>query len=155
VSGRRASTLVRWRGLIIESELPSPAKLVALVLSTHMDSNGGSCFPSLTTLAQESGLGRSTVCRALDQVARAGLVKRVRGGRGKPPRYRATSPTAGLVVVPERDSSSPTAGPEDVQEDVHNPSRARTRARERSARAESARSETKTDEFSYLSEAGH
>jgi hypothetical protein len=115
MSGQRASTLVRWRGLIIESELPSPAKLVALVLSTHMDRDGGSCFPSLTTIAQESGLGRSTVCRALDQIEGAGLIERVRGGtvRGGSPRltrYRATSPTAGLGVVFSCARSTGTTG---------------------------------------------
>jgi hypothetical protein len=152
MSGSRTSTLVRWRGLIVESELPSPAKLVALVLSTHMDSNGGSCFPSLSTIAREAALGRSTVIRALADLERAQLIEKVKGGPTGSNRYRATSPTAGLVVIPERELPSPTAGHEDVQEDVHNPS-ARVRARGRKRARRSARSE-KTDEFSYLREAG-
>ena len=106
--------------MILASDLGSNARLVAHTLSTHMDRNGGSCFPSITTIQRESGLGRSTVCRALAELERAGFVQRLRGGRGRPTRYVATSPTAGLALVPQRDSTSPTAGHEDVHEDVHN-----------------------------------
>jgi hypothetical protein len=108
-----------WRTELLASEMSSPAKMVAFVLSTHMDRNGGSCFPSLTTIARESGYARSTVCQALAELDRANLLERVRGGRGKPTRYHATSPLTGLPVVRQADSTSPTGGPEDVQEDVH------------------------------------
>ena len=155
MSDRRASEVspvAQWRGLITGSELPWTARLVALVLSTHMNRNGGSCHPSLTTIAQESGLGRSTVCRALAELERSRFLRRDPGGPPKrPTRYRASSPTAGLVVVPERDSSSPAAGHEDVHKDVQNLSRARARAEERkSARAAGARSGKTELDLSYL-----
>jgi DNA-binding FadR family transcriptional regulator len=136
---RPPSALILWRTQILASDVaavPASARLVALVLSTHMDRNGGSCFPSVTTIAREAGLGRSTVFRALEALERADYVERLRGGRGRPNRYRATSPTVGLLVVPERDATSAGAGHEDVQEDVHKFSpRAVARAGRRKPRA--------------------
>jgi DNA-binding transcriptional regulator YhcF (GntR family) len=143
------SVLMEWRALIVKSQVSANARLVALVLSTHMDSNGGSCFPSITRMQRESDLGRSTVCRALTELERSGLIERARGGRGRPTRYRATSATAGLAVVPQRDSTSATVAPEDVQESVHNFSRrADARRKRKGARALKAR-----PDLNYLDEA--
>jgi len=54
--------------IVASGELGANAKLVAFVLSTHMDVNGTSCFPSLTTLQHETSLSRRAVCHALDRV---------------------------------------------------------------------------------------
>jgi Helix-turn-helix domain len=151
MSGQRASAVVQWRAAIIESELPSPAKLVALVLSTHMDRNGGSCFPSLTTIEREASLSRSAVCYALKRLEKSALIKRVPGGPTTPTRYRASAPGA-LGVVHEVHSGSAPGAPEDVHEDVHNPS-ARVRARETKRARRGARSEPEFD-FSYLDRPG-
>ena len=142
------SVPIMWRRMLFESELGSSARLVALALSTHMDRDGGSCFPSLTLQQRETRLARSTVCTALDEIERARLVMRTRGGRGRPTRYRPTSPLTGLPlvrspnqVVRSPDSTSPLTGPEDVQEDVHNFStRARARGKRKSARRTRAKS---------------
>ena len=132
----KPSPLIEWRKLIVAAErLPASARLVALVLSTHMDRNGGSCFPSLTRLQGESGLARSTVCLALDRLDREGLISRVRGGRGRPTRYLATSPITGLPVVRSSDSTRPAVVPEDVQEDVYKPSGRADARRQRRGRA--------------------
>jgi hypothetical protein len=93
------SALLDWRTEIRASDLPSTARLVALVLSMYMDGNGGSCFPSLTTIAEGTGLGRSTVIRALAERKRAHFIQRVKGGPTTPNRYRATSPVAGLPLA--------------------------------------------------------
>jgi DNA-binding transcriptional MocR family regulator len=131
--------------MILASELRYSARLVALVLSMHMDRNGGSCFPSLTTLARESGLGRSTVVRALAQIEEAGLIQRVGGSHGKPTRYQARSPTTGLLVVPQRDGAVPqrasAAGHKDVQESVHNISNRAQARKQRKGRTAGARSD--------------
>ncbi len=142
--------LVAWRNEIRDAEqLPPSAKLVAFVLSTHMDRNGGSCFPSLTLLARETGIHRATVCRALAKLEREGVLQRLRGGRGRPTRYVATSRTMRLPVVALCDQTSRTVRPEDVHEDVHNFS-TRARAREeKKKRAPKARSE-----HLYLDKAG-
>jgi hypothetical protein len=79
---RPPSPVVQWRGLVVGSDVGKSARLVAFVLPTHMDRNGGSCFPSLTTISRESGLARSTVCIALTELASAKLVERVPGGSG-------------------------------------------------------------------------
>jgi DNA-binding transcriptional MocR family regulator len=144
------SPVVAWRTIIRESDVRSSARLVALMLSTHMDRNGGSCFPSLTTLSGETGLGRSTVCRALNELDSAGLIRRVRQGRGRPTRYLATSPATGLPVVPQRDSGSPALAPEDVQEDVHTSSRAPAARAGRGRRAGSAPGARRADEHADL-----
>jgi hypothetical protein len=115
-----------------------------------MDGNGGSCFPSLTTLAEETGWAKSTVCIGLDELERGRFITR-RRRRGRPTHYLATSPATGLPLVRLPDVTSPGAGPEDVHEDVHNFSSARTRARRREdARAGGARSEETDFDFSYL-----
>src|SRR5690348_8838842 len=94
---RQHSPLIAWRNEVRDSALGSSAKLVAYTLSLHMNSDGASCFPSLTTLAREANLSRRTVVTALDELEHAGLVERARGGRGRPTRYRATSATTALV----------------------------------------------------------
>ena len=135
--------------MILASDLRWNARFVALVLSTHMDRNGGSCFPSITTIQRESGLGRSTVCRALDELERTGFVKRLRGGRGRPTHYIATSATAGLALVPQRDSTSATAGHEDVQEDVQQISGGANAPRRKGSRS-NERSQTEEVNLAYL-----
>ena len=45
----------------------------------------GDRLPSETTLAQEMGVNRLTVRRAIEELARAGLVQSRQGNRGAPP----------------------------------------------------------------------
>jgi DNA-binding transcriptional MocR family regulator len=152
VTPGRPSAVIEWRTLVRDSRLVGKnAKFVALVLSTHMDSDGGSCFPSLSTLSRETGLARSTVCAALDELERTRLVRRVRGGRGRPTRYLATSPPSGLPLVRPADSTSPPSGPEDVHEDVQKISgRAGARRRQRARAGAGAR-----PDLSYLDQMGN
>jgi hypothetical protein len=69
VSGKHLSPLFSWRGAIVLSDLPSQTRLVALVLSLHMNERGGSCFPTQRTLATESGLSPRQVRRHLKVLA--------------------------------------------------------------------------------------
>ena len=136
------SALMEWRTTILASELRWAARLVALVLSTHMDSNGASCFPSVETIARESGLGRRSVQRALDELEAASLLERKRGGgRGKSSRYRAKG-VRGTPFSRERVSLTTVKGvrmtPEDAQEGVKN-LLTRADARENETRAPKAR----------------
>jgi len=85
--------LYQWRHAITSSDLSSTDRFMALVLSLHMNRNGGSCFPSLETLALESGLGTSTVCRALASLHKQGFItRRPGGGRSKSTQYEARIP---------------------------------------------------------------
>jgi DNA-binding transcriptional MocR family regulator len=147
---RSPSLVVQWRTLVVTSEVGAMPRAVAHVLSTHMDRNGGSCFPSLTTIARESGLARSTVCKALNELEVAKLIQRDRGGPKRSTRYLATSPPDGLPLVRLTDSGSPPHGHEDVPKDVHTSRAASRRRGKRSGGAGGAARE----DLSYLDRAG-
>jgi hypothetical protein len=111
--------MTRWdvERAVLASDLSPQAKLVMLVLLVHADArtlDTGKFSPSLTGLANATGLGRSTVARELNHLERSGWVVRVRpssaDARSKRARtaYRLTSPTAG--PVPHRDQTSPRVG---------------------------------------------
>ena len=61
--------------VILNSELPSRAVAVYLVLNEYADKNGY-CFPSLKTIAQGTGLSKSTVKRAIQDLTEAGFIQR-------------------------------------------------------------------------------
>lgn len=98
------SPLFTWRSAIAspESELPSTARLVALVLSLHMNERGASCFPSVPTIASEAGLSDRAVQKAIGCLKEAGwLLVNVGGSRqGKrvTSTYRATFPEGFLEL---------------------------------------------------------
>lgn len=50
---------------MLRSDLTSTQRHILLTLSIHMDERGGGAHPSLSTIARETGLGRSTVSRDL------------------------------------------------------------------------------------------
>lgn len=100
---RKLSPLFTWRSAIADSELKPTLRHVALTLSLHMNERGGSAFPSLDTIAAESGRHRSTVCRSLLELERLGWLARVPGGGRKlTTTYTATVPAE---TVAERDGS--------------------------------------------------
>ena len=65
---------------IYASDLSHRAKSVYMYLKDRADSEGRS-WPAIKTIALELGLSRSTVKRALDDLVRAGLLR-------KDPRWR-------------------------------------------------------------------
>lgn len=68
------SPLLSWRGAVCSaaSGLTPAERLVALVLSLHMNERGGSAFPSLKRLERESGYDRRHVIRLLQGLVKAG-----------------------------------------------------------------------------------
>lgn len=138
---RKKSFLMRWRNAIRGSDLKSWARLVALTLSTRMNTQGGSCYPSVTTIARDTGLGRSTVLRALAVLEKEKFLEVVvrggseRGEKREVNHYEARIPATGVTTVPvserdwyqqskrlvsEKSATGVTAGPKDVDlEDVH------------------------------------
>ena len=58
---------------IYRSELSHRARAVYMYLKDR-SGRKGQCWPSVTTIAAELGLSRSTVKRALDDLCRAGLI---------------------------------------------------------------------------------
>lgn len=85
--------LFDWRTAVVGSTLSSTCRHVALTLSLHMDEQGGSCFPSVETLATETGLSRRAVQANVSKLVASGwLALRRGGGRGRSNRYEATNP---------------------------------------------------------------
>lgn len=85
--------LFDWRTALLDSDLPSTTKLVGLVLSTHMNRSGDSCFPGTELLMKQTSLGRSAVLGHLQALKQTGWVLAVkRAGRGRPLGYLATMP---------------------------------------------------------------
>lgn len=60
---------------IYADDLPSRSKSVYCCLKDHANKQS-QCWPSLATIARETGLSRSTVKRALADLEHAGYVKK-------------------------------------------------------------------------------
>lgn len=91
--------LFTWRSAISskESGLTPTQRHVALALSLHMNEKGGSCFPSVRTLCDETGLSNRAVIDALRALEGGDWLevyrrKKGKGGRGWANGYRATVP---------------------------------------------------------------
>lgn len=67
--------LFSWRHGILHSDLPATTKLVLLVLSCHMTDVGDSCFPSMRTIARETGLSRRAVITHIKKARAAGWLR--------------------------------------------------------------------------------
>lgn len=61
--------------ILFNSELPSRAVTVYLVLNEYADKDGY-CFPSLKTIAQGSSLSKSTVKRAINDLLDSGFISK-------------------------------------------------------------------------------
>ena len=90
-------------------DLPATHKAVLWALCSRSNKDG-ECYPSLTTLARDAGLGRSTLCRVLAMLETDNLIQRRKGVK--------PSTLYTLQLVPQRDSASPRAGHEVVQLEV-------------------------------------
>lgn len=90
--------LFTWRDAVMSEHGPaaSTTRHVLLTLGTHMDAQGGSCFPSTRTLATETALSRKTVEKHLRLAEDGGWIERKpRSGSGQGWRrmeYSATVP---------------------------------------------------------------
>jgi DNA-binding transcriptional regulator YhcF (GntR family) len=87
-----SSIRMAWMRLIAREErgLNKWEKLVALTLATHMDMNGENAWPSLATLARETGLSTRTVQRAIAGLRDKELIRVKPGhGPGRSNRYQA------------------------------------------------------------------
>jgi DNA-binding transcriptional MocR family regulator len=90
--GEGASLSTVWRHAIADADLTPTQKLVALMISAHMNGTG-EAWPSVETLVDETGLTRSTVQRARAALATSGLlVFDQGGGRSRTNRYMAAIP---------------------------------------------------------------
>lgn len=75
-----------------DAELPSRARAVYMYLRDRSDA-AGKCWPGIRTIASDLKLSRSTVKRALEDLERAGYLKKL-------PRYRTNgSSTSNLYFI--------------------------------------------------------
>ena len=81
---------------IYASDLSHRAKSVYMYLKDRADSEGR-CWPAIKTIALELGLSRSTVKRALDDLVRAGLLRKDPRWREKSNAKKQTLPAKGRV----------------------------------------------------------
>lgn len=84
VQTSRPRPFFSWRQAVLSSDLPSTTRHVLLTLGCHMNDAGESCYPSITTLARETGLSRQSVMEHLSNAAAAGWIDvRQHGFRGQ------------------------------------------------------------------------
>jgi hypothetical protein len=92
--------VMQWRKLLAQvkpaGSRPSVpiVRSVGGVLANHADRLGGSCWPSLATIASEAGANRRSVLYALRELENAGLLERKRRGGHAPTCYRLVLPQA-------------------------------------------------------------
>lgn len=98
---RTEPSVVKWRKAVLGPDgPPSPTtRAVLLVLSTHMDEQGGSCFPSADLLAKETRLSKRAVVKHIQFAIAEGWIERTLAmghGKGwKRAEYQATVPMFG------------------------------------------------------------
>ena len=73
--GKEDDTLAYYETIYKDQELGHRAKAVYIYLLDHANKEG-TCWPGINTIASGVSLSRSTVKRALDDLARAGLVEK-------------------------------------------------------------------------------
>jgi DNA-binding transcriptional MocR family regulator len=79
----RVSSKFSWERAIAASDLEGTTRHVAFTLGLHFSRAGDSCWPSLETLARESGLNVSTVKRHLTVLRVRGWLLVLSGGSPK------------------------------------------------------------------------
>lgn len=79
----KRSFVQRWRQGIADKQVRiSPiTRLVLHTIGTHMNADGGSCYPSIKRIARESGLAPSTVAEHLRIAGKDGWVRKIKRWR--------------------------------------------------------------------------
>jgi DNA-binding transcriptional ArsR family regulator len=101
--------LFTWRTCVASkhSGLEATTRHLALTISLHMNERGGSCFPSMDSMAEETGLHKATVIRHLRILEEAGWLsvkRRNRPGRSDVNQYTALVPMAVAALVADEAS---------------------------------------------------
>ncbi len=103
-----------WTRALRESEIERSDLLVLLDLGTYMNGDGDGAYPSVATIAADTGLAEGSVRRSITKARGAGWLERTRRGgrRGDgsvvSSSYRATIPTAHGCAVDDT-SAQPCA----------------------------------------------
>ena len=94
---KRKGFLFAWREAVCgDSGLTSTTRHVLLVLSMHMDIDGGRCFPSIDRIARMAALSKPAACKHLKLAASEGWIFRQKKGESgqawRKWQYQATFP---------------------------------------------------------------
>ena len=66
---------INWAvGVFEVIDIPSPERLILLLICRHHQDKTGECYPSYDTLAQQSGYNRRTVIRHVKSLKSSGLI---------------------------------------------------------------------------------
>jgi len=84
--------------IMVRPDLPPAAKLVYAVIRSYIGTNGH-CWAGVRRLAQDTGLGKVTVIRAIKTLEEEGLLVAVRRGNGKVNHYQLPDET-GIKMIP-------------------------------------------------------
>ena len=104
-----------WRHAILRSDLPPTTRHVLLTLSCHMNDAGESCFPSIATLVEETGLSNRSVIDHIRSAKEAGWLKVGLHGFGgqkwRSHEYACATPEAGEAPSPGTEKGGEPASP--------------------------------------------
>ncbi len=70
----------RWLIAASSARIPANAVRLAVILAKHFNAATRACFPSIPTLAKVLALCERTIQRLLEALAKAGLIRVVKGG---------------------------------------------------------------------------
>jgi hypothetical protein len=111
-----------------DCKVKGPGRAVLWVVAFHADRDSGECWVGQRRLARESGLARSTVQRALDELFNGGVLEYVEDHRGpKPDRYQVApnlvegEASASGIVEGTASVSDVVEGQAVVGDVIHNP----------------------------------
>lgn len=99
----------------VDQMLPTREKFVLIILANYASNDTWDCYPSLTTIASNTGMSRDTVMRAIKQLETMGAVSTIRrtsDGVNLPNIYRIhkSADLRGVVAVCDQGSSSVRLG---------------------------------------------
>ena len=97
------------KAVMARHDLRGPAKSIAIVLAEHAHKDGRESFPSVSTIARESGYCTRTVQRSLEQLMEKGIITKTK--RWTP----RTSNTYRFLIELEVTESHPSADSEVTQ----------------------------------------
>jgi len=84
---KREGFVMLPHALLFDPRAGLPALMVFWVLTAHMFRGKEYCFPSITTLEEETRLSRHTVIKGIKSLEEMGYLKIERGGGRKTSRY--------------------------------------------------------------------
>lgn len=93
---------LEWLSAILETDLPSPAKMLALYISTYMNKERINAWPSLSTTSKHTGLSLRTVMRHFKLLEQLGWINRKKGNSYQTTKYQIQYPNSKIINITDR-----------------------------------------------------